>query len=226
MVIAVEPEDERILREILDPEFDDVHYDSSADHAMTAFVSLAPKILVMAFPDISGAERFYLSLFRMGDNAAAKIAHQAIILCHINETKTAYSLCKKRVFDDYIAFHPLHDPNRLKLSIDLALERIELREAAKGGVATLSDTTADLERLGGYLDSAIGEGKVIGNNLNTTSSRLAKLIEQQVESLRQVIVKLQSEGGIERGDSARVNTQLENLEKSTRQAGKSVSVTN
>lgn len=222
MVVAVEPEDEGILRDLLDSEFCDLHFESKPEAAVAAFVDVAPEILLMAFPEISSAERFYLGLFRLEGCGAAKISHQAIILCHLQESSTAYDLCKKRVFDDYLVFHPLHDPNRIKLSLQQALERHEFRALANSKGVMLSNTSEELGELEGYLDSAIGEGKGIGKNLGKVAEKFAQDADQQSDLLRRMISQLQSDGVIERVNENRLESHLKGMKKSSQKAPESV----
>lgn len=213
MVVTDEPEDEKVLRHILGPEFSDLHFESDIDSALSSFVDLAPEILIMAFPEISSAESFYLGLFRTDENAAAKIRHQSLILCHSQETEVAYKLCKKRVFDDYVVFHPLQDPNRLKLSIDQAIERIGLQDAAKGFAPALAGVSEGIGELNGFLGTAIGAGKKIGQNLSNATNNLSGDMDHQIKSLRKILADHQFDGGNKLLDDSKVLNHLESLAK-------------
>lgn len=208
MVVAVEAGDTEVLRHILNAEHKGVVYESDPDAALTAFVRHQPEVLMMAFSDISAAERFYLGLFRTEDNAAGKIRHQAVVLCSSKETDTAYALCKKRVFDDYVAFRPLHDPNQLKMSVRQALVRNQLRSSAAEAAPALMITRAELGKMGSFVSSAVEAARGLDREVSSASTQLSLQMDKELEALQQLIVQREFDGAIKLVDKSQVGQHL------------------
>ncbi len=107
------------------------------------FESHRATIMLFAFSTPNGAERMLLDLYR-NSRKVAEIAHQSMLLCNNTETHTAYSLCRRGLFDDYLVVRPLYDPH----AINMALMRAK---------ALLSGTTGDAAVRLGAVPAALTE---------------------------------------------------------------------
>ena len=111
------------VKHILTSEFGEVLKANNANDGLKLFREQQPHVLVLAFQDIAGSEAFYLSIFNQ-DPDEHIVPHHSLVLCRNKESGTAYELCKKGMFDDYVADRPLYDPFRLRLSLLQAITRI------------------------------------------------------------------------------------------------------
>jgi CheY-like chemotaxis protein len=111
------------VKHILTSEFGEVLKANNANDGLKLFREQQPHVLVLAFQDIAGSEAFYLSIFDQ-DPDEHIVPHHSLVLCRNKESGTAYELCKKGMFDDYVADRPLYDPFRLRLSLLQAITRI------------------------------------------------------------------------------------------------------
>lgn len=120
LVVATNVGDLRLITDLLSEEFDDVDSCSDVDTAINAFGQYRPQVMILAFKSLEESERFYLGLYRR-NNAVHEIPHRTIVLCHRSELPRAFELCRKRHFDDYVAFWPAgYEPQRLKMAVLLA----------------------------------------------------------------------------------------------------------
>ncbi|WP_421870790.1 response regulator [Motiliproteus sp.] len=209
MVVVAEVGDTDVLRHILDSEYQDVVFETNPDEAASAFVQLTPAVLMMAFSEISAAERFYLGLFRSQDNAAAIIPHQTVVLCSSKETDLAYELCRKRVFDHYVAFRPLLDPNQIKLSIDQALERNRLHSEAGAAGPIFQSARNELSTMENLVSSAVDAARNLERESERSADQLSKQMDTELEALHQLIVQRQFDGAIQLVDESSVGQHLD-----------------
>jgi DNA-binding NtrC family response regulator len=86
------------------------------DEALKQIKSKTPRILVFASASIVDAERVYLEILRKVVEFQAT-PHYTIITCKGTEVETAYDLCRRNVFDDYVVVRPLYDRYRLATAV-------------------------------------------------------------------------------------------------------------
>jgi CheY-like chemotaxis protein len=126
--------DAALVKSLLDDEFERIAISVDTDTATEDFQLHRPDVLLLAFKDLEKAEQFYLGLFRLGVHRHTP-RHRAIILCTQQQIRSAYALCRRGLFDDYVVFWPwTHDVTRLPMSIHRALREL----------AALTDATAPL----------------------------------------------------------------------------------
>ncbi len=90
---------------------------------MEQFGKLEPVILILSLTEVEQAEQFYLQLHKQYPKVAT-YPHQIILLCTNKQSKMAYQLCEKGIFDDYMVNRPLFDPDRVHLAINHAFKRL------------------------------------------------------------------------------------------------------
>lgn len=147
LVVSATTTDAEMIRELLLRDFGTVTALGNPERLVATFDRESPDILVLAFPAVQVAERYYLGLLRRSRCVREK-PHRTILLCEREEVRKAYYLAREQHFDDYVVFWPLSfDPHRLQMSIHHAARAIAAagRHGAHTGVFALrSHSLADL----------------------------------------------------------------------------------
>src|SRR5258708_2204812 len=113
-----------MVSELLAQEFEGVRTSWIPESAVSDFDESPPQILVLAFEELQKAELYYLGLFRLS-RVIRREAHRTIVLCHKNEVKRAFELCRTEHFDDYILFWPMsYDGFRLPMAVHNAMRHL------------------------------------------------------------------------------------------------------
>lgn len=110
---------ETLLRE----QFDNITISSSYESAIMVFEEKQPKVLILAFKSLEKSKAYCLRLLRLSKMIHA-IPHQTIVLCKKEDLYSAYGLCMKGYFDNYILFWPMvHDTLRIRIEVHRALKQ-------------------------------------------------------------------------------------------------------
>jgi CheY-like chemotaxis protein len=141
--------------DLLRCEFDRLAFSVDPDRAVSDFEAQRPQVLVLAFNELERAERYYLGLHRLS-NAVTALPHHTVLLCHRNELRRAFDLCRKCYFDDYVLFWPPGvDASRLPMSVHLGLRRAAAWKPAQQQMAEQARRIGELESL---LERRLREG--------------------------------------------------------------------
>lgn len=189
LVASPSGSDAELVRKLLGDEFDDVVVSIDPHQAAGDFDRVMPQVLVLAMHPLEKAERHSLDLYRHSRNIHGH-PHCTVVLCHSDEMRRAYELCRQDCFDDYVVFWPFNnDAPRLFMAVHHAL-----RDLARGGTDIPSpaefaaqarrilDLEAQVERYAAqgrrHMDGA-GEtlrlaGRDIGAALDDFSHKLAQ----------------------------------------------------
>jgi CheY-like chemotaxis protein len=124
--------------------FDKVAVAHDVDEALNRIRSKTPRVIVFASASIVDAERAYLEILRKTSEFQA-IPHHTIVTCKGPEVETAYGLCARNVFDDYVVIRPLYDRYRLPIAVQQA---IRLQQALE----QLADVSNSLGSAGFKID--------------------------------------------------------------------------
>ena len=124
LVATDESNDALLVQKLLTDEFGNVQASTRPETDVDDFDQHRPDVLILAFSELERSEQHYLRLLRLG--AARSQAHRTIVLCDKSAVQRAYSLCRKRVFDDYVVFWPIgHDSPRLAMCVHQALRDLQ-----------------------------------------------------------------------------------------------------
>jgi CheY-like chemotaxis protein len=132
-----------------------VRASANAELAVEDFEDFKPDVLVLAFDNIEKAQRYCLGLYRQSQ-VVSHYPHRTVLLCTKDEVRSAFDLCKKGFFDDYVLYWPLsQDGLRLTMSVWNAA-----REALASGpsVQELLAHAAQLGAIESLLDQQLSEG--------------------------------------------------------------------
>ena len=117
--------DADMLRGLLQAEYPKVALSTQPASFVEDFDRHRPQVLVLAFKTLEAAERYYLGLYRRSVQVNAT-PHRTLLLCAKDDLQSAYELCRKGNFDDYVLFWPIvHDAPRLPMSVHLALQALD-----------------------------------------------------------------------------------------------------
>jgi len=144
LVVSDTSEELDDIAHLLASDFGAILKADNASDGVTLFREHQPHLLVIAFQDILSSEEFYLSIYHQ-DSEQYVFPHHSLLLCRNKESQTAYELCKKGMFDDYVADRPLHDPFRLRLSVVQALTRISQDDQLRAQQARLEQVNDGLK---------------------------------------------------------------------------------
>jgi CheY-like chemotaxis protein len=137
------------VQHLLEDHFEHFSVSTDPDSAVRDFEDFNPDVVVLAFATIEKAQSYCLGLYRFGPPALHQHPHRTILLCTKSELSTAFELCKKQYFDDYVLYWPLaHDGKRLPMSVWIASrELITARAAipARAELRTHAKHVRDLE---------------------------------------------------------------------------------
>jgi CheY-like chemotaxis protein len=139
--------DAQQIERLLGEHFSELRVSTNPDLAIQDFESYQPSVLVLAFDRIDKAQNYYLGLYRLTSSLPGR-PHRTILLCTKEEVRTAFDLCVKSYFDDYVLFWPLvQDGLRLPMSVWIAARAMTLVESAGPAPAELRAHTKHLQTL-------------------------------------------------------------------------------
>jgi len=109
---------------LLKSEFGHVSESTHPEQEVEDFEAFQPHVLVLAFETIEKAQSYALGLYRFSRTVSAH-AHRTVVLCNKDQVRTAFALCKKGSFDDYVLYWPhAQDGLRLTMSVLSALRQL------------------------------------------------------------------------------------------------------
>jgi CheY-like chemotaxis protein len=138
LVVSESATDAVLIKTLLTEDFDNVLVRICPDAKMEAaeFLEWQPKVLLMAFREVSKAEQCYLGLFRT-HTAGVLQPHRAILMCSKEGVKQAFEVCRRGLFDDYVLFWPMtYDAPRLRMTVHRA--HADLAAHPENAVAALT----------------------------------------------------------------------------------------
>jgi CheY-like chemotaxis protein len=141
-------EDARLIARQLGDVFENVRTSTDPVKAVADFEAFRPDLLLLAFDTLEKSERHCLGLYRLAAGAAQG-AHRTVVLCSKDDVQTAFDLCRKDHFDDYVLFWPQSfDGRRLAMSIWIACRQTTPEDRRPGTAELLlhAKHLADLER--------------------------------------------------------------------------------
>ena len=178
LVVTDVTTDATLVKNLLTPEFDHVFISTDPDKLAGDFVRHRPNILVLAFNTLEKSERHYLGLYRLCQ-AVHQYPHRTVILCHKDEMRRAYELCRKEYFDDYVLFWPMtHDTLRLPMAVFHALRELAASRDDGPSVADFAAQSRQLAELEKTLDLQM----VQGNLHIEEASRAMEQTEQKIST--------------------------------------------
>jgi CheY-like chemotaxis protein len=108
----------KLVRTLLEEDFERIEFLLTDEVRPVKAQAALPEILILVYKQLSAAEEAYLGLLRDAGGAADGLRHRTLVFCNRDEVDEAYHLCRRGLFDDYIAFWPtMPDTKRLLMSV-------------------------------------------------------------------------------------------------------------
>ena len=127
--------------------FGNVEGSTNSESAAADIERHAPDVVVLAFRELGQAQPYCQALSHPDQ---PKHPHRTVLLCRKEDAATAFALCKKQYFDDFIVFWPSpQDPLRIAMSVWLACRAMmAVREQGLAGADLLTHARhlRDLDR--------------------------------------------------------------------------------
>jgi DNA-binding response OmpR family regulator len=171
--------DADLVAQLLRDEYAKVVCSTEAARAVADFDAHRPSILILAFEKVADSQRYYLGLYRLS-TLVHTIPHRTLILCHKDELREAYELCRKEYFDDYVMFWPLnHDARRLPMAVHQGLRQLAV--AAPPGEPTVAEFAQQAHRLADT-DAVLNRITALGNERIAAAERALRQAQDAVSS--------------------------------------------
>jgi hypothetical protein len=119
---------------LLKSEFGHVSESTDPETEVEDFEAFEPHVLVLAFETIEKAQSYALRLYRISRKVSAH-AHRTVVLCNKDQVRTAFGLCKKGSFDDYVLYWP-HAQDGLRLTMTVLSALRQMSAVAADGKLT------------------------------------------------------------------------------------------
>jgi CheY-like chemotaxis protein len=127
--------------------FGHVEVSTNSDAAVADIERHAPDVVVLAFKELGHAQPYCQALSHPDQ---PRHPHRTVLLCRKEDAATAFALCKKQYFDDYVVYWPSpQDPLRVAMSVWLACRAsAALRQQGAAGADLLTHARhlRDLDR--------------------------------------------------------------------------------
>jgi CheY-like chemotaxis protein len=143
----------------LKSEFSEVLTSTDAQSEVGDFESAEPQVLILAFNTIEKAQRYALGLYRFSQKVGAHL-HRTILLCSKDEVRSAFELCKRGSFDDYVLYWPQsYDGHRLTMSVLNAMRQVSARSAEGPSHIELVSHVRKIGAMQTVLEQEVTEGE-------------------------------------------------------------------
>ncbi len=158
LVVGDNADDLAQIKRVLSDEFENVEATALADRAVSEFERVEPQVLVLAYKDLDRSQQYYLGLLRKSSMAHGH-PHRTLLLCGKDDVRSAFDLCKKEYFDDYILYWPqAQDGHRLAMSVWIACRELAAAHAAGPGPAELAEHVKRIEAMDKAIGVQVAEG--------------------------------------------------------------------
>ncbi|MGO9446779.1 MAG: response regulator [Thiobacillaceae bacterium] len=142
----------------------------SVDEALKQIRIIAPSVLIFACPSIVDAERIYLEVLRKAVDFQA-VPHYTIITCKGTEVETAYDLCRRTVFDDYVVVRPLYDRYRLAIAVQQAIRLKQGMEKLASVSQSVGTTGLRIDEFSGAMQQQLAQAQRLNATVKADVSR-------------------------------------------------------
>jgi PleD family two-component response regulator len=172
-----------VVAELLAEEFNGVRSSWRPESAVADFEENPPQVLVLAFEDFEKAEVYYLGLYRHS-RAIYGQAHRTIVLCHKDDVRRAFDLCRTEHFDDYVLFWPMsYDGFRVPMAIYNALRHLAAAQGVARYPREMVDGAQRLGAMGDFIDERLAAGAQRVEAIRATADRIEKGFDSALDQL-------------------------------------------
>jgi CheY-like chemotaxis protein len=161
LIASDRPLDAEGVARALTEEFPKVHVSTDPKRCAQDFELHKPAVLILAFNSLERAQRYHHALQQPSVMVSAP-PYRTVVLCTAEDARTAYELCRKGSFDDFVQYWPK------------AEDAWALRMAARRGVDEAMRARSDTPRARDFIAAA--------RRLAAFESALDERIERSVEA--------------------------------------------
>ena len=174
------------ILERLESEFPLARVSTDPAHALDDIRSIAPSVLLLAFRDLSDAERLREEL-RRNAQAVNSPDLRSILLCNKEDVPIALELCKAGTFDDYVLYWPqAQDGLRLIMSVwNAALQAA--RKAASPSGSELAAHAGNLDSMQTLLEAHWSESAQLSSAAQESVRRAERSVADALGQLQQLM---------------------------------------
>ena len=186
--------------------FGQVESSTNGEAAESDIERYAPDVVVLAFKDLGHAQPYCQGLSQPDQ---PRLAHRTVLLCRQEDAATAFALCKKQYFDDYVVYWPSpQDPLRVAMSVWLACRvRVALRDQGAAG-ADLQTHARHLRDLDRKLTSEIEAGERQAAAAHDTMVKLEQDLSKASDEFSNHLARGGTNAAVEVKDSAALSRDL------------------
>jgi CheY-like chemotaxis protein len=193
------------LRSQLEIDYPNIAISFDPERYVEDFERIKPDVLLLVFNKVENAQSYYLGLYRFGATAQQH-SHRTILFCSKEQVKTAFELCRKQYFDDYVLFWPApYDGSRLPMSIHVALRELKQSYGLSSNEHQLGDYARKLKEFGNTLDQRLAQG---GRQVESAAERLSRDGERLGAAIEHLLDRI-AHGGLEDAVAVRDVQKLE-----------------
>jgi CheY-like chemotaxis protein len=199
------------VQRLLEAHFE--HFTVSSDPACAVqdFETFGPDVIVLAFDTIEKAQGYCLGLYRFGPATLHQRPHRTILLCTQSEVSSAFELCKKQCFDDYVLHWPLaHDGKRLPMSVWIASREVITARAAVPARPELLAHAKHVQELETVLEREFSAATLKLGAADADLDRLEQELSSASDELSRRLVQ-GADGAVEVKDPGALSREIERL---------------
>ena len=172
----------QIVRQVKD-DFAESRASTAAGKVVEDFEQFEPDVLILAFDSLQKAQGYALDLYRHSQRASHQ-GHRSILLCHKDELREAFELCKKGSFDDYVLYWPLaQDGLRLTMSVWSAARQIVAAPALGPSNLDLIAHARQLGAMRALVEQQMSEGERRADSADGSLKQAERAIGTAIDDL-------------------------------------------
>ncbi len=187
--------------------FKNVESATSLIEPRATFAYSTTDVFVLAFKEFAKAQPYCREI---SDADPSSSAQRSILLCGPEDAATALEMCKRRYFDDYVAYWPSpQDRSRLPMSVWLAARAaLALRQNEENGAQLLTHAK-ELGELDRVVHQEIDLAKKQASATHASMVTLEQKLAEASDEFSQRLVETGANHAIEIKDSASLKRDLE-----------------
>jgi CheY-like chemotaxis protein len=207
----------QIVRQLKD-EFAEVRASTDADKATADFESFEPDVLIIAFDTLAKAQAYAIGLYRFSQRVSAH-GHRTVLLCNKDEVRSAFALCKKGSFDDYVLYWPqAQDGLRLLMSAWNAARQVVAAPARGPSHVDLVSHVKQLGAMETLVDEHVSEGERQASSAGGSLRQAERVVGAAIDQLFQRLAGRDAAGIVDVKDPAALAREFERLKTPMTQA--------
>ncbi len=207
-------DDAALIVRQLKGEFAETRASTDPNKTVEDFEAFEPDVLILAFDSIQKAQGHLLALYRFSERVSAR-GHKTILLCHKDEVRTAYDLCKRGSFDDYVLHWPqAQDGLRLSMSVWCAARQLVASPGGGPGHVELVSHVRQLGEMQALVEAQAADGQRHAASADGSLKQAERAVGVAIDDLLRRLSGNGANGIIDVRDRAGLTREVEQLKNS------------